>query len=185
MVTKGASFIWERRWKNNFYSATERQREREPCYTLRSFLNGWRLRKGKKKRRREGRAGGVKMRSKWAKKIGIKAVEGSDVLRIGYPTVLLRSSFQRRGKEHGLPRRIYPLPSSLSLSFLISLCVLTLSIPPLRVLNYTFGARSRASLKHPASSSSSLRLFSLFSFSLSLLFNFDRRSFLNEFAVRV
>lgn len=95
-------------------------------------------------------------------------MEGSDVLRIGYPTVLLRSSFQRRGKEHGLPRRIYPLPSSLSLSFLISLCVLTLSIPPLRVLNYTFGARSRASLKHPASSSSSLRLFSLFSFSLSL-----------------
>lgn len=133
--------------KNNFYS--EREREREACYTLRSFLNGWRLRKGKKKRRREG---GVKMRSKWAKKIGIKALEGSDVLRIGYPTVLLRSSFQRRGKEHGLPLRISPF---LALSFVPYKFMRSHALHPTsRVLNYTFGARSRASLKHPASSSS-------------------------------
>lgn len=41
-------------------------------------------------------------------------VEGSDVLRIGYPTVLLRSSFQRRGKEHGLLLSVSPF---LGLSF--------------------------------------------------------------------
>lgn len=41
-------------------------------------------------------------------------VEGSDVLRIGYSTVLLRSSFQRRGKEHGLLLSVSPF---LGLSF--------------------------------------------------------------------
>lgn len=143
-----------------------------------AFLNGWRLRKGKKKRRREGGGenGGVKMRSKWAKKIGIKAVEGSDVLRIGYPTVLSKEQFPAARKgARGLPLRISPF---LALSFVPYKFMRSHALHPTsRVLNHTFGARSRASLKHPASSP-------FFPPPLSpLLFNFDRCSFLNEFVV--